>query len=80
MTVMAEALARAGYVKPEPVQRVMSEAEKLARMVLMFYAPGPWSATNKEEWSLCAGNREVTTRALGDQARKVIADLDKNKP
>jgi hypothetical protein len=53
----------------------MTEGEKLARMVLMFYAPGPWSAAQKEAWSLCAGNEEVTTRSLGNKARQIIAEL-----
>jgi hypothetical protein len=89
MTVMADALLRAGITPdrmtlgtapPGPQPSTMSSGEKLARCVLMFYAPGPWSSVQKEAWRLCAGNEEVTTRTLGNMARKVIAELHKDEP
>jgi hypothetical protein len=55
----------------------MTEAEKLARMVLLFYSASPWSSQAATDWKACAGNREVTTRAVADQARKVLAEAER---
>jgi hypothetical protein len=50
----------------------MSDAEKLARAVLLFYHAGPWDADLHQSWRELTGSDAVTTRVLGDLARAVI--------
>jgi hypothetical protein len=46
--------------------------ERLARAVLLFYQPGPWSKARQREWRELTGSDEATTRALGTLARRVL--------
>jgi hypothetical protein len=51
----------------------MSEGEKLARAVLLFFRGGHWSACDREVWQALTGSEDATTRALCDLARRVQA-------
>lgn len=51
----------------------MSDAEKLARAVLMFYAGTAWGDNERETWLMLTGSDEATTRTLGNLARRVRA-------
>jgi hypothetical protein len=51
---------------------VISDAEKLARAVLMFYRGGPWTVWDSEVWFELTGSTESSTRTLSDFARKVL--------
>lgn len=62
---------------PEP-ERIdfaapMTDAEKLARAVLLFFRGDPWSPIDGEIWEHLTGTRVSTTRTLCDLARKVRA-------
>ena len=56
---------------PEP--GAMSDAERLARAVLLFYGTG-WSETDGRDWQALTGSREASTRSLCDLARRVRAN------
>jgi hypothetical protein len=49
----------------------ISDAERLARAVLLFHRGGPWSDWDREVWRALTGADEATTRALCDLARTV---------
>ena len=51
----------------------MSDAEKLARAVLMFYQGGAWGDNDRETWVMLTGSEDVTTRTIGNLARRVRA-------
>lgn len=50
----------------------MSDAEKLARAVLMFHRGGRWTSEDHGLWLVLTGSSEATTKALGDFARRII--------
>lgn len=50
----------------------ISDAEKLARAVLLFHRGGPWSDTDRELWRHYTGSDDATTRSLCDLARRVM--------
>jgi hypothetical protein len=52
---------------------LISNAERLARAVLLFYEPGPWDERKAELWRALTGTDEATTRVLGNLARDVRA-------
>ena len=52
----------------------ISDAEKLARAVLLFYRDGPWTTCDRETWEQLTGSDDATTRTLCDLARRVRAD------
>lgn len=49
----------------------ISDAERLARAVLLFHRGSPWSAVDREMWRHYTGSDEATTKALCDLARRV---------
>ena len=49
----------------------MSQAEKLARAVLLFFRGGQWTQDDREMWIVLTGQRDATTKALCDLAREV---------
>jgi hypothetical protein len=49
----------------------ITDAEKLARAVLMFFKGDPWSAADGEMWLHLTGSTVSTTKTLCDLARKV---------
>jgi hypothetical protein len=53
--------------------------ERLARAVLLFYEPGPWTAAKAELWYALTGQGASTTRVLGDLARQVIASEESRR-
>lgn len=55
----------------------MSDAEKLARAVLLFFEGGPWTEDYRETWKLLTGSDVATTRSLGELARKVRAQEER---
>jgi hypothetical protein len=54
-----------------------SNAEKLARMVLMFYNPQMTQA-DRDLWCAWTGGADITTRVLGDMARRTLQEVAKN--
>jgi hypothetical protein len=56
----------------------ISNAEKLARMIIMFYRP-KLTDDDRRLWHEMCGNRDITTKVLGDMARVVLKEEeDKN--
>lgn len=51
---------------------VMSDGERLARAVLMFYSGNDWRPERQKIWYELTGKREATTTVLGDLARKIV--------
>ena len=49
----------------------MTDAECLARAVLLFHRGDPWTGTNRTEWVMLTGEEEATTKTLCDLARRV---------
>lgn len=56
----------------------MSDAEKLARAVLMFFNGKPWSIEDARMWKDVTGQDDATTRVLCDLAREVKAAEERN--
>jgi hypothetical protein len=50
----------------------MTDAERLARAVLLFHRGGPWTAEDRAAWRSLTDSDEATTRALCDVARGII--------
>lgn len=50
----------------------MTDAERLARAVLLFHRGGEWTAWDTEVWSLLTGSSEATTKILCNFARRVL--------
>jgi hypothetical protein len=42
-------------------------------MVLLFHRGGPWTAADSDAWVALGGGADVTTRALCDRIRAVLA-------
>lgn len=55
----------------------ISNAERLARAVLMFFDPGEWNAGRREEWLAITGRDECSSKVLGDLAREVRAEEER---
>jgi hypothetical protein len=51
----------------------ISDAEKLARAVLLFHRGGEWTPYDREMWVVLTGQSDATTKTLCDLARKVRA-------
>jgi hypothetical protein len=51
----------------------ISDAEKLARAVLLFHRGGSWTEHDHEMWIVLTGQHDATTKTLCDLARKVRA-------
>jgi hypothetical protein len=49
----------------------MSDAERLARALLLFHRGGPWTGMDRNEWVMLTGEEEATTKVLCDLARKI---------
>lgn len=49
----------------------MSNAERLARAVLLFHHGSPWTADDAEMWVTLTGSQDATTRTLCNLARRV---------
>lgn len=58
----------------------ISDAERLARAVLLVYAGGLWSSHEQALWAALTGGREATTKALGDLARRVRDQEEQRSP
>jgi len=56
----------------------MSDAERLAKAVLLFHRGGPWFDRDRELWSALTGEREATTKVLCDLARRIRATEEAN--
>jgi hypothetical protein len=50
----------------------MTDGEKLAVAVLLFYNPAPWDMSSQLKWQAVIGQANVNTKALGDLARKIM--------
>jgi hypothetical protein len=50
---------------------LLTDAEKLARAVLLWLTPTMWTDDEREMWTLLTGAEYATSRALYDLARKV---------
>lgn len=51
----------------------ITDAEKLARAVLLFHQGGEWTPEMRELWRVYTGYRDGTTKVLCDLARRVLA-------
>lgn len=51
----------------------ISDAERLARAVLLFHRGGEWTLEDRITWHALTGTDESTTRTLCDLARHVRA-------
>ena len=49
----------------------LSDAERLARAVLLFHRGGTWTADDAEIWQALTGSTDATTRTLCELARRV---------
>jgi hypothetical protein len=49
----------------------LSNAEKLARAVLLFHSSGPWDKERQEFWKSLTGTYESTSKSLCNLARVV---------
>jgi hypothetical protein len=49
----------------------ISQAERLARAVILFFRGGPWSEQDRELWRHYTGSDDATTRTLCDLARRI---------
>jgi len=58
----------------------MTDAERLAKAVLLFHGGGPWFARDRELWSALTGEREATTKVLCDLARRIRATEEAGPP
>jgi predicted NUDIX family NTP pyrophosphohydrolase len=52
----------------------MTDAERLARAVLLFHGGGPWTDHERAIWHALTGEHEATTRALCDLARRMLME------
>jgi hypothetical protein len=52
----------------------MTDGEKLAIAVLLFYAQGPWDESKRDKWRAVMGHDDANTKAMGNLARKIIED------
>ena len=50
----------------------MTDAERLARAVLLFHSGEPWDDAARVLWAYLAATPEATTRTLADLARRVL--------
>lgn len=57
----------------------ISDAEKLARAVLLWFDPGAWGDRNRDVWRELTGTDDATTKTLCDLARKVRS-AEERKP
>lgn len=56
----------------------ITDAERLARAVLLFFWGGRWDLDDQARWKTLTGTNDATTRTLGDLARTVIASSKPN--
>jgi len=49
----------------------ISNAERLARAVLLFHRGGSWTAADRKTWKDLTGEDETSTKSLCDFARKI---------
>lgn len=49
----------------------MTDAEKLARAVLLFHDGEVWTSAKRQEWLELTGAHDATTRTFCDLARRV---------
>jgi hypothetical protein len=55
-----------------------SNAERLARAVLLFHRGGRWTEDDQEMWEALTGAKDATTKALCDLARVVRGQEERN--
>lgn len=60
--------------KGEEEPREVTDAEKLAAAVVLFYSAGPWDDRKRATWEKLTGTKEATTKHLGDLAWKVLKE------
>lgn len=51
----------------------MSDEEKLAIAILLFYRVGPWTDEHRAIWKEITGEFDATTRVLAGLARNILA-------
>lgn len=49
----------------------ITDAEKLARGVLLYFNTSPWTSEHQEMWELVTGTKDTNAKNLCDLARKV---------
>ena len=55
----------------------MTDAERLARAVLLFHSNGMWSTTKQSELQWLTNQTEATTKTLCDLARRILQKVSK---
>ncbi len=50
----------------------LGAAEQLARAVLLFHKPGPWTFSDRQEWTRLTGRTEATTTTICNLARDIL--------
>jgi hypothetical protein len=51
----------------------MTDAERLARAVLLFHHGGEWTQADRDQWLALTGSAEATIKVLCDLARRILA-------
>jgi hypothetical protein len=59
---------------------VLSNAECLARAVLLFHRSGPWTDWDREVWRALTGTDDATTRTLCMLARMIEHEEELARP
>lgn len=55
----------------------ISNAERLARAVLLFHHGGEWTHSDAEVWHALTGTHQATTKVLCDLARRVRSEEER---
>lgn len=55
----------------------ISNAERLARAVLLFFRGGRWTRLDDEQWAALTGSETASSRALCDLARMVRSEEER---
>jgi hypothetical protein len=53
----------------------VSDTERLARAIILFYKGGPWSPEDTQRWIELTNAPSVTTKELCNLARRVLGEL-----
>ena len=58
----------------------MSDAERLARAVLLFFSDPPWTPEKRAEWTELVGDYEATSVSLCNLAREMTPTPRADQP
>jgi hypothetical protein len=49
---------------------------RVARALLLFHGPNPWSLASQQAWQELTGSEECTSRVLCEMARNALARVE----